>query len=241
MTKPVQIALCTLLLTLSACAVFVSWRLARMLQSVDNAAVSIGSSVSGADLAATTSRMNATLDLINRPCASVDSTGHLLPDGPICEIDQMIHDVRKITTASGEQVKQTGKLIEATTQTMSEAGQAVKDTAGHLNKAADATTLLTVQATTDLQTLNPSFAALAPGVAAFDDATASLNTLLKDEAIKKTVDNLAAMTTSGDVILANAAQVSTKAKEDYMKARTPWGKFVTTGLDLIHLGAYAAR
>ena len=36
------------------------------------------------------------LDLIRRPCASVDKNGHLLPDGPICEIDQAIHDIRKI-------------------------------------------------------------------------------------------------------------------------------------------------
>lgn len=151
------------------------------------------------------------LDLIRRPCASVDKNGHLLPDGPICEIDQAIHDIRKITTASGTQVQQTGQLIDATAKAMGTVGDSVKDTAGHLNKTADAATG-TLNATTrfvdtltiDSQTANRLLTELQSLIASYTATGDDLDTAIK------TANGIMA-SPNVTIMLANGAQFTTTA------------------------------
>ena len=159
-----------------------------------------------ADVKASVQLINATLEFISRPCASVDAKGHLMQDGPICELNTLIHDVRKITTASGKQVQQTGKLIDATTQTMGEAGAAVKDTAGHFNKTADAATRFIDTLTIDGQTANRLLEELRPLIASY---TATGNDL---DATIKTANGIMA-SPSVTIMLDNGAQFTTTAVE----------------------------
>jgi uncharacterized protein YdbL (DUF1318 family) len=143
----------------------------------------------------------ALLDFVRRPCASVDAAGHLLPDGPICELNQAIHDIRKITTASGKQVQQTGQLIDATARTMGTVGESVKGTAGHLNKTADAATG-TLNAAADtlgegkrtIAAAQPLLAQLTANGASLQATTDTLNDTLKRKAVGEMLDNLAGIT-----------------------------------------------
>lgn len=77
------------------------------------------------------------------------------------------------------------------------------------------------------------------------DATTSINGFLKGkmltETLPATAENFQGMTGHGNAILGNVETVSTKAKDDYMKAHTPWGRIVNTGLDLLDIGGATAR
>jgi hypothetical protein len=152
----------------------------------------------------------ALLDFVRRPCASLDKDGHLLPDGPICELDQAIHDIRKITTASGKQVQQTGQLVDATAKTMETVGESVKDTASHLDKTADAGTE-TLQAAS--KTLDVGTTTLAevndravPLMAAYTRSGEALDDLLRENAVPlhTTLVHVAGMSESGDKMLVDA-------------------------------------
>jgi hypothetical protein len=90
--------------------------------------------------------LNATLSIVNRPCATKGPDGKLLPDGPICQLDTAVHDLRKITTVAQDQVKQTGALIAATTRGMDGATADLHTAAGALTTAANAGTETLVQA-----------------------------------------------------------------------------------------------
>ncbi len=193
------------------------------------------------DLAPTLTRMNATLDLIDRPCASVDAKGKLLPDGPICEIDQMIHDVRKITTSSGKQVEQTGQLINAATGNLNKAGDSVTELTEHLNKTADAATGLTVALTGDANEAKTTIAGFQPLVAAYTQSGNDLDALLKDHAIHDTLTDLQVTTQNIGGITADLRQVSDKETAEFLKP-VPWWKwpFKRAG-QFIDIGAAVAR
>ncbi|HUX43540.1 MAG TPA: hypothetical protein VMV57_02200 [Terracidiphilus sp.] len=175
--------------------------------------------------------MNATLDAINAPCIGFHGS---VTCGPLAQLSQTEKNIGIVAAQSALQVRQTGELITASAQT-------VKDVSAHLSRTADAATGTLNAASDTLGAGKATILALQPVIGHSDAAVQHLDALIQSKDLADAIHHANGMTGSGDVILANAAQVSTKAKEDYMKARTPWGKFVTTGLDLIHLGAYAAR
>jgi uncharacterized protein YdbL (DUF1318 family) len=190
----------------------------------------------------------ALLDFIRRPCASVDKDGHLLPDGPICELNQAIHDIRKITTASGKQVQQTGQLIDATARTMGTVGESVKGTAGHLNKTADAATG-TLNAATDtlgegkrtIAAAQPLLAQLTANGASLQATTDTLNDTLKRKAVGEMLDNLAGVTAHGNAIAIDFQQVADKARADYLRPVPWWQQPIKHAGDVFDIGAAIAR
>ncbi len=132
------------------------------------------------DLKPTLDRTNATLDLVDRPCVSVDKNGHLLPDGPMCQFTQFLHALRKITTASGKQVQQTGELITATANNMNTVGDSVKQVAEHLNKTADAATGTLTEATATISEGKRTIAAAQPLLEAYTKSGNDLDALISE-------------------------------------------------------------
>lgn len=193
------------------------------------------------NLQPTVTKTNVMLDFISRPCASVDKNGHLLQDGPICELDQAIHDIRKITTASGKQVRQTSKLINATADSLHTTSLKVTEVADALTGTANAATDSLTAATDTLNEGKRTIAAARPLLKAYTQAGNSLNDLLRDRAIHQTVQNVASITDSGAVVMGNAAKVSTKLTNDFT-AKKPWyRKLGPMAGDLFDYGALAAR
>ena len=183
----------------------------------------------------------ATLEFINRPCMSLDAKGHLLPDGTLCQFNQAIHDMRKIVTQSGEQVKQTGLVITAASRNLDKAGDSVTDLTGHLTKTADAATETARSASTALQTANETIGALKAPIAASTLVLQHFDALVSNPIWLEAGKNIVGMTASGDLILADGSRVSKKFADDYTKKQTPWMRFLHLGGDALDIGASAAR
>src|SRR5208282_270217 len=167
---------------------------------------------SAPDATPTLTKLNATLDFVNRPCASVDASGHLLPDGPICELDEAIHDIRKITTASGKQVKQTGALVTAVASNLDTVGESVKQVAGRLTVTADA-------ATGALGEAQGTIAAGKPLLASLTRNSDDLNVMLKENApsLHLTLTSAADFTANASSITLDLRKVADKETADYLK------------------------
>lgn len=131
----------------------------------------------------------ATLEFINRPCMSLDAKGHLLPDGTLCQFNQAIHDMRKIVTQSGEQVKQTGLVITAASRNLDKAGDSVTDLTGHLTKTADAATETARSASATLQTANETIGALKAPIAASTLAVQHFDALVTSDSLASAIEH----------------------------------------------------
>ena len=221
------VALCAIAVTAAIC--LLCWQTATQEQAIGDAATALTRQLNAMpDLASTVQKLNQTVDAINAPCVGFHGSTTC---GPIAQLSQTAKNVGIVAGLSAQQVKQSGVLIDS-------AAQAVQKVSTDLSGTVQAATGTLNAATGTLTTIQTQ---AGPLMAVYTQDGKDLDALLKSHALNQSLDNVQAITDSGNVILANAAEVSTKAKEDFMKARTPWGKFVTTGLDLIHLGAYAAR
>ena len=237
MTTTIKVAIAAGAITLAALSVWGCFGLTRVAYT---AIEKWGDSAPGPTKPAVEST-TALLDFVRRPCASVDAFGHLLPDGPICELNQAIHDIRKITTASGKQVQQTGQLIDATARTMGTVGESVKGTAGHLNKTADAATG-TLNAATDMlgegkrtiAAAQPLLSQLTANGASLQETTDTLNDTLKRQAIGKLLDNAAGI--SGDF-----RTIADKATADFIRPVPWWQQPIKKSGQIIDIGAAIAR
>ena len=131
-------------------------------------------------------------------------------------LDRSFLKLDTVLDTSNEQIKHVGPLLDS----VRGATDAVPRTLSRVNMAVDES-----RGTLEALTL---------------DADA-IHARITDRRVDALLDDFRGMSGSGNVILGNVAEVSTKAKQDYMKARTPMGRTITTLLDLIHLGSYAAR
>ena len=238
MSKPLQSVLAFFLLILAGCAIFVSWRVARTLQSFDDAAVVISNTVSSidvGDVGGTVDRLNATLDAINAPCTGFHGSSTC---GVLAQAAQTEKNIGILAGQSALQVKQSSALVDSAAGAITSAAADVHALAENGSKTLNAATGLTVALSERVPGTVDKVDSL---LGHSDAAVAHFDALITSPDIASAMHHAEGMTASGDTILGNVAEVSTKAKTDYMKARTPWGRFVTTGLDLIHLGAYAAR
>ena len=211
--------------------------MARTLQSFDDAAIVISNTVSSidvGDLAGTTDRINTTLDLINRPCTAKDAGGKALPCGTLAQVNKAVVKMQDMSVTMQRQVAQSSTLVDSA--------------AGAINSAASDVHTMARDGSATLRTANTSIAAFQPLAASLtrnsDDLNGSIhrfNTLLDSKDLADGLHNVASMTGSGAGILADGKQVADKAREDYLKPKTPWMRVGTTTLDLIHLGAWVTR
>jgi hypothetical protein len=212
MIRAIQSACILLVLTVTLAVGAVGFAAYRAFDHIADAGKKVGAAADG---------ITATLAIVNRPCASVDEKGKLLLDGPICELDEAIHDVRKITTASGEQVKQTGLLISATAKMMDGAAGDVHTVSGALAGTANAATGTLTAATGTLDEGKRTIQAAQPLLVSYTRSGDDLDTLLKRKAIGDTLDSLAGITSHADAITGDAQRVSDDLTRRYF-APVPW-------------------
>lgn len=135
------------------------------------------------------------------------------------------------TVAVQQQIGQTEPLIQA-------AASAVQDTAGHLNKTIDAAADLTVQARTDLVSLNGSINATTPLLEAYTQSGKDLNSILEQKAITRVIDNTASITESGAGILSDFKKDTDKLTTDYITPQPWWKKIGHLAVDGVVIASH---
>ena len=163
-------------------------------------------------------RINTTLDKINAGC--VDIQGDYVC-GPIEQLSQTEKNVGILAARSAQQVQQTGTLVTAVANNLNTVGEAVKDSAGHINGTADAATGTLKAATDTLGEGKRTIAAAQPLLAAYTQSGNDMDALLKRKAIGDLLDNLAGVTAHGNAIAGDFQQVADKARADYLRP-VPW-------------------
>ena len=118
------------------------------------------------------------------------------------------------------------------------AAQAVQKVSTDLSGTAQAATGTLNAATGTLTTIQTQ---AGPLMAVYTKDGQDLDALLKSHALNQSLDNVQAITASGELIMANGARVTTKMADDYTKPSTPWGRFLHLGMDAFDVTAAVAR
>ena len=163
---------------------------------------------------------NKTLATVNAPCVGFHGS---VTCGTLAQIDQTAKNFGIVAAQSALQVKQSGTLITAASQSITEVGSHVQIVADNLSQTAKAATGAVNQATTDLQTANATIAAAQPLLGHLDDVTVSanksvldFNALLQDPNLPLVLKSSAGITSSMDQILARGYLVEAKATQCYL-------------------------
>lgn len=165
-----------------------------------------------------------------KPCkAGKPETCGLIP-----AVQQVAVNTGSATLAMKTEIDQTQPLIQ-------NAALAVKGTAEHLNKTADAATAATLQARADLNTLNGSIGAAKPLLEAYTRSGDDLNKILERKAITRIIDNSESLTGSVAGIMADGKKVTDKATSDYLSPKPWWKKVTRYAGDTYDYGALFAR
>ncbi len=234
MTKAVAASVILFLFILAGCAIFVSWRVGRVLESIDESAVTISNKVSSievGDLAGATDSLNKTLDALNAPCK--DFQGNYTC-GPIPQLSQTEKNIGILAAKSAQQVQQSATLVNSAASAITSATQDV-----HTMALAGTDALGEGKKT--IAAAQPLLASLTRTADASTAAVESFNALVSSKDLADAIHHTAGITASGDTILANGAEVSTKMKDDYLKSHTPWGRIWSVALDTYDYGAAFAR
>ena len=172
------------------------------------------------DLKPTLDKANGTLDAINAPCVGFHGS---VTCGPLAQLSQTEKNIGIVAGQSALQVKQSGKLIDATSEAIRISSTDVGRLANALTGTANSATQTLQAAQASIQTINDRTPAL---IDAYTASGRDLDAMIQENrpSVKAVLVHVVGMTASGDVILSNGATVTTKAKDDYMKANTPWGK-----------------
>ena len=238
MSKPLQSVLAFFLLILAGCAIFVSWRVARTLQSFDDAAVVISNTVSSidvGDVGGTVDRLNATLDAINAPCTGFHGSSTC---GVLAQAAQTEKNIGIVAGQAALQVRQTGTLIQASTANLDKAGKSVTDLTTHLTRTADAATDLTQELTTTIRTVNDR---TGPLLDAYTQSGNDLDALLKDHAVHETLDNVNDLTQNMAGVTLDLRKASDKATADYLRPVKWYMQPVRRFGEIWDIGAAVAR
>jgi hypothetical protein len=178
-------------------------------------------------LSSVTSRLDMTLDLVNRPCGAKDPEGRLLAPGTLCQVNKTVTRLGDVAVTTQRQVAQTDALVES-------AASSLTRTANSVVKTSDAASSLLDAARGQLEQVGPT---LSSGRKAVDD----LDALLRDEAVHRTLGNVASMTESGAGIMQDSRRVADKISNDYLTPKPWYVKLRTYSGDLFDFGALAAR
>ena len=221
------LALCTIAVTAAIC--LLCWQTATQEQAIGDAATALTRQLNAMpDLAPTVQKLNQTVDAINAPCVGFHGSTTC---GPIAQLSQTAKNVGIVAGLSAQQVKQSGVLIDS-------AAQAVQKVSTDLSGTAQAATGTLNAATGTLTTIQTQ---AGPLMAVYTKDGQDLDALLKSHALNQSLDNVQAITASGELIMANGARVTTKMADDYTKPSTPWGRFLHLGMDAFDVTAAVAR
>jgi hypothetical protein len=175
--------------------------------------------------AATLTKINTTLDTVNRPCGS----GH--PCGTLANADKAMVKVGDILVTSQRQEKDVAVAAESNMA-------AVNQLAGHLDKTADALTETAQGASVALGTANSSIAALLPLESAYTATGQDLDAVIRENSpsLHASLVNVAGMTDNGNGVLVDLRKMSDKAEHDLDAAKPWWERGLAAGNDLVRAG-----
>lgn len=151
----------------------------------------------------------------------------------------LIPSIRSVAVSAGGAVDAMKNQVNQTQPLIQNAALAISDTSNHVNKAIDAATNTTLQARTDLQTLNMSIAASKPLLEAYTQSGVDLNKILEQKAITQILDQTAGITTHGNSIAGNLDKVSTKLTNDFVTTKPWYRRIAPSADDLWYLAAHA--
>jgi hypothetical protein len=175
--------------------------------------------------AATLTKINTTLDTVNRPCGS----GH--PCGTLANADKAMVKVGDILVTSQRQEKDVAVAAESNMA-------AVNQLADHLDKTADALTETAQGASVALGTANSSIAALLPLESAYTATGQDLDAVIRENSpsLHASLVNVAGMTDNGNGILVDLRKMSDKAEHDLDAPKPWWERGLAAGNDLVRAG-----
>lgn len=153
----------------------------------------------------------------------------------------LIPSVRQVALNTGAATLAMKTEIDQTQPLIQNAALAVSSMSDHLNQTADAATAATLQARTDLFTLNGSIAATQPLLEAYTRSGNDLNAILERKAVTEIIDNFASTTGSLAGVMADGKKVTDKATADYLSPKPWWRKLGAYAGDTYDYGALFAR
>jgi len=145
--------------------------------------------------------------------------------------------VTDLTTDAHGTLSQVNKLAAS----MNQSALDLHEELGALHKTTDQATRLAAALSASAETANTTIAAAQPALAVYARTGEDLDALLKDEAIHRTIANVAGMTDQGNAILFDFRQVADKETADWLRPVPWWKKPIQKGGALIDIGAAVAR
>jgi hypothetical protein len=193
------------------------------------------------DLAPTLARANTALDTINHPCAPG-------PCGTLANVDKLVVKVGDIAVDTQRQVRQSGTLINAASQSLTSTSQHLDAAIGTANVQLThiAPLLDAVRGAADaipgtLKHVNDAADGVTPILANADGAVSDFRRFLTAPALNATLSNVDALTAAWARISTNGAKITDKMTADYFKP-TPWYLYpIKKGSELLDIGAAVAR
>ena len=183
---------------------------------------------------------NATLAAINAPCAGFHGS---VTCGVLAQAAQTEKNVGIVAGQSALQVKQSGVLVQAAAASVQSASLDVHAVATSLAGTATAATGTLAAITGDVQALKQPIESINPLILKANNAVDDLDGVIRDNApsLHLTLENVQAMTSSGNAIGGDFKLMADKTAADYTKAKTPWGRITSVLLDTYDYGALFAR
>ena len=190
----------------------------------------------------TLTKLNQSLDTINRPCGN----GH--PCGTLANADKAMVKVSDILVTSQLQERDVAKAAESNMEAVNGLAEHLNKTADALSDTAKAGTGTLQQARTDLGTLNGSIAALTPlenSLAATAQASTttinSVNARISDPRVDALLSDFRSIADSGTGIMADGKTVSDYATKQLTAKKTLLQRIEGFSGDLFDITAYLAR
>jgi hypothetical protein len=153
----------------------------------------------------------------------------------------LIPAVRSVAVSAGGAVDAMKNQVNQTQPLIENAAKAIASTSEHADKAIDAAAGATLQAQTDLATLNGTIAAGQPLLETYKRSGDDLNEILEQKAIKKILDHAAGVLESSDGIAADGKKITDKLTVDFLAPQPWWKKAGRYAGDAFDYGALFAR
>jgi hypothetical protein len=160
-------------------------------------------------------RLQGTLDFVNRPCNTYAAGTHLLQkDGTLCVLAMTSTRIGDIAVLSAQQVQQSGQLITAAKDNMNQVGKKVGEAVDAFGGTAKSATRMIDTGTDYFQKQQPQFDLL---LTHFDEVTVSgngsitrFNTLMDSQNTARTSQGIADLMVNSARFMLTADQVEEK-------------------------------
>lgn len=186
------------------------------------------------DLSGPVGRLNAALDTVNRPCKGVSC-------GTLANIDKLVMKVGDIAVDTQMQVRQTGTLISAASQSLTSTSATLNAQLEHIGPLLDSAKAAADALPVTLQHVNGAVDGVTPVLASIDGATGDFRRFITAPALSSTIANVDSMTVSWSATSDDLRRVADKTTTDYLKPVKWYMWPIKRGSELLDIGAAIAR